>query len=64
LVNLDYVEKIEVLGVEKQEDDEPDYCLIAYFTDKGYTTWLTSGTEEQCLRMLDAIASKLHMVKV
>lgn len=67
LINLDKVEKIEVEGVEHRPGETgPEYCLIAYFTpgDDELTVWLTSGTEEHCLKALDAIAQKVHMVKI
>ena len=65
LLNLDKIEKIEVVEIENPEDANT-HTVIAYFApgESQLTAWLTTGSEKHCNEAVEKIAKAVHMVKL
>lgn len=70
VLNLDCIEKVEILEIEHDEGETPDpartHVVRCYFTPNTneITAWLFVGTEAECVAYLDRFCKAVHMVKV
>jgi len=62
LVNLDYVQQIEITELEVEEATDPTHALVAIWSGNSESIILMSGDEKTCRAKLDQIALKLHMI--